>query len=43
MEYFVKTIFDIEGDVKRKSSVEFLAIWLNHDEEYNILNPYSYF
>jgi hypothetical protein len=35
MEYFVEIILDMKGDIKRRSSLEFLVKWLNYDENYN--------
>ena len=42
MEYFVETILDMKGDIKRRSSLEFLVKWLNYDEKYNSWTPYSH-
>jgi Chromo (CHRromatin Organisation MOdifier) domain len=40
MEFFVETIIDHRGNVKRKTDLEFLVSWLGYDD--NSWEPYSY-
>ena len=42
MEFFVETIIDHRGNVKRKTDLEFLVSWLGYDDRDNSWEPYSY-
>jgi Chromo (CHRromatin Organisation MOdifier) domain len=41
MEFFVETIIDHRGNIKRKTDLEFLVGWLGYDDRDNSWEPYS--
>jgi Chromo (CHRromatin Organisation MOdifier) domain len=41
MEFFVETIIDHRGNIKRKTDLEFLVSWLGYDDRDNSWEPYS--
>ena len=42
MEFFVESIIDHKGDIKRKTDLKFLVSWLGYDACDNSWEPYSY-
>jgi Chromo (CHRromatin Organisation MOdifier) domain len=42
MEFFVETIIDHGGNVKRKTDLEFLVSWLGYDDRDNSWEAFSY-
>jgi transposase InsO family protein len=42
MEFFVESIIDHRGNIKRKTDLEFLVSWLGYDDRDNSWEPYSY-
>ena len=41
MEFFIETVKEHKGDIKKVSSLTFLVKWLNYDDSYNSWEPWS--
>jgi Chromo (CHRromatin Organisation MOdifier) domain len=41
LEFFIETILQYNGDIKRLSTLQFKVKWLGYDETYNSWEPWA--